>query len=96
MSEGIGHNSDNFDEDDGDDILPSDEQLRLFVERIERLNDEIKDIQDDRKDVYLELKSQGYDPAIVRKVVALRKMNPQDRKEQEAVLDVYKSALGIL
>lgn len=91
---GIGDNSDNFDEDD--DILPSDEQLRLFVERIERLNSEIKDIQDDRKDVYLELKSQGYDPAIVRKVVALRKMDPSSRKEQEAILDVYKSALGLI
>ena len=73
----------------------SDEQLRLFVERIERLEEEKKGIADDVRDVYLELKSQGYDPKIVRKVIALRKMPVHDRKEMEAVLDVYLSALGM-
>jgi len=73
----------------------SDEQLRLFIERIERLEEEKKGIADDIRDVYLEAKSQGYDPKIMRQIVALRKLPPNDRKEMEAILDVYKSALGI-
>ena len=73
----------------------SDEQLRLFVERIERLLEEKKGIQDDVRDVYLEAKSQGYDPKIMRQIVKLRSMPVHDRKEMEAVLDVYKPALGI-
>ena len=73
----------------------ADEQLRLFIERIERLEEEKKGIADDIRDVYLESKSQGYDPKIMRQIVRLRKMPPHDRKEMEAILDVYKSALGI-
>jgi uncharacterized protein (UPF0335 family) len=73
----------------------SDEQLRLFIERIERLEEEKKGIADDIRDVYLESKSQGYDPKIMRQIVRLRKMPVHDRKEMEAILDVYKSALGI-
>lgn len=73
----------------------SDDQLRLFIERIERLEEEKKGIADDIRDVYLESKSQGYDPKIMRQIVRLRKMPVHDRKEMEAILDVYKSALGI-
>ncbi len=73
----------------------SDEQLRLFIERIERLEEEKKGIADDIRDVYLESKSQGYDPKIMRQIVRLRKLPVHDRKEMEAILDVYKSALGI-
>ena len=73
----------------------SDEQLRLFVERIERLLEEQKGIRDDVRDVYSEAKSQGYDPKIMRQIVRLRSMPVHDRKEMEAILDVYKSALGI-
>ena len=73
----------------------SDEQLRLFIERIEPLEEEKKGIADDIRDVYLESKSQGYDPKIMRQIVRLRKMPIHDRKEMEAILDVYKSALGI-
>ena len=73
----------------------SDEQLRLFIERIERLEEEKKGIADDIRDVYSEAKSQGYDPKIMRQIVRLRKMPIHDRKEMEAILDVYKSALGI-
>ena len=73
----------------------ADEQLRLFIERIERLEEEKKGIADDIRDVYLESKSQGYDPKIMRQIVRLRKMPVHDRKEMEAILDVYKSALGI-
>ena len=75
--------------------MESDTQLRLLIERIERLEEEKKGISDDIKDVYAEAKSQGYDPKIMRKVVALRRLPVHDRKEMEALLDVYKSALGI-
>jgi uncharacterized protein (UPF0335 family) len=73
----------------------SDEQLRLFIERIERLEEEKKGIADDIRDTYNEAKGQGYDPKIMRQIVALRKLPVHDRKEMEAILDVYKSALGI-
>ncbi|GAA0864398.1 hypothetical protein GCM10009115_18770 [Sphingopyxis soli] len=78
------------------EATPSDEQLRLFIERIERLEEEKKGIADDIRDVYLESKSQGYDPKIMRQIVRLRKMPVHDRREMEAILDVYKSALGIV
>ena len=73
----------------------ADEQLRLFIERIERLEEEKKGIADDIRDVYLESKSQGYDPKIMRQIVRLRKMQPHDRMEMEAILETYKAALGI-
>lgn len=73
----------------------SNDQLRLFIERIERLEEEKKGIADDIRDVYSEAKSQGYDAKIMRQIVRLRKMSHDDRQEMEAVLDVYKSALGL-
>lgn len=71
------------------------DQLRLFIERIERLEEEKKGIADDIRDVYLEAKAQGYDPKIMRQIVRLRKMQPHDRLEMEAILETYKAALGI-
>ncbi len=71
------------------------EQLRLFIERVERLEEEKKGIADDIRDVYAEAKSQGYDPKIMRQIVRLRKMDSNDRQEMEALLDTYKSALGL-
>jgi len=71
------------------------DQLRLFIERIERLEEEKKGIADDIRDVYSEAKSQGYDAKIMRQIVRLRKMSQDDRQEMEALLDVYKSALGL-
>ena len=73
----------------------SDNQLRLLIERIERLEEEKKGLAADVRDVYLEAKSQGYDPKIMRQVIRLRKMPAHDRTEMEAVLDVYPSALGM-
>ena len=72
------------------------DQLRLFIERIERLEEEKKGIADDIRDVYAESKSNGYDAKIMRQIVRLRKMNHDDRMEMEAVLDTYKSALGLV
>src|SRR3546814_15724215 len=65
----------------------SDEQLRLFIERIERLEEEKKGIADDIRDTYNESKSQGYDPQIMRQLVRLRKLPVRDRKEMDAILD---------
>lgn len=71
------------------------EQLRLFIERVERLEEEKKGITDDIRDVYSEMKSNGYDTKIVRQIVKLRRMETHDRQEMEALLDTYKSALGL-
>ena len=71
------------------------DQLRLFIERIERLEEEKAGIAEDVRGVYSELKSQGYEPKIVRQIVKLRKMPNDDRQEMEAILDTYKSALGL-
>jgi uncharacterized protein (UPF0335 family) len=73
----------------------ADDRLRLLIERIERLEEEKKGIGDDIKDVYSEAKATGYDAKIIRKIVTLRKMKPDDRREMEAILETYKSALGI-
>lgn len=74
---------------------PTNQQLRLFIERIERLEEEKKGISDDISDTYSEAKAQGYDPKIMRQIVRLRKLPPHDRAEMEALLDLYKSALGL-
>lgn len=71
------------------------DQLRLFIERIERLEDEKKGIQDDIKDVYLESKANGYDVKTMRKIVRLRKMEKNARQEAEALLATYAAALGM-
>lgn len=72
------------------------DRLRSFVERVENLEEERKSIGDDIRDIYSEAKGSGYDTKTIRKIVALRKMDAADRDEQEALLDVYKHALGML
>lgn len=74
----------------------TDDRLRLLIERVERLEEEKKGIADDIKDVYAEAKAVGYDAKIMRQIVRLRKMKPDDRAEMEALLDTYKAALGLL
>lgn len=98
---GIGHNSGSED----DTFSVSDEQLkdadveagelRALIERIERLEEEKKGVADDIKDVYSEGKAKGYDTKMMRKIIALRKMEPDARREQEMILDTYKTALGM-
>lgn len=85
MSE-IGHNSGSI----------SDEALRQFVDRIERLEEEKKALSADIKDVYSQCKSAGFDTKIVRKVISLRKMEDQEREEMEQIIDLYKAALGMM
>lgn len=78
----------------GDNHVAAD-QLRLYIERLERLNEERKGIADDVRDVFAEAKSQGYDAKIMREALKLRKMESHDREEFEAIRDTYKSALGL-
>ncbi|MGF7170372.1 uncharacterized protein (UPF0335 family) [Sphingobium xanthum] len=71
------------------------EQLRLLIERIERLEEEKKGIADDIKDVYGEAKATGFDVKTMRSIVRLRKMEKHHREEAEALLETYKAALGL-
>jgi hypothetical protein len=72
-----------------------DKRLLLLIQRIETMEEEKQHVANDIKDVYLEAKSVGYDAKIMRQIVRLRKMNPDDRAEMEMVLDTYKRALGL-
>jgi uncharacterized protein (UPF0335 family) len=78
-----------------DNATTADDRLRLLIERIERLEEEKKGIADDIRDVYMEAKAVGYDPKIMRQIVRLRKMKPDDRSEQDMLLETYKAALGM-
>ncbi|MBW8745770.1 MAG: DUF2312 domain-containing protein [Sphingomonas sp.] len=71
------------------------DQLRLFIERIERLEEEKKGMADDIRDVYAEAKGQGYDSKTMRAIIRLRKMEKDARDEAEYLLDTYKAALGL-
>lgn len=72
------------------------QQLRAFVERIERLEEEKKEISDFIKDVYGESKAMGFDTKILKKVIALRKKDEAQRREEDAILDTYLMALGMI
>ena len=71
------------------------DELRLLIERIERLEEEKKAIADDVKDVYGEAKSRGYDTKTMRKIVSLRRMEKHARDEADALLETYRNALGL-
>ena len=71
------------------------DQLRLFIERVERLEEEKKGIADDIRDVYAEAKANGYDTKTMRKVVALRRLETHVRQEADALLETYRAALGL-
>ncbi|WP_454798564.1 DUF2312 domain-containing protein [Novosphingobium lindaniclasticum] len=73
----------------------TDDRLRLLIERVERLEEEKKGISEDIRDVYNEGKAVGYDAKIMREIVKIRKMKPDDRREHDSILDLYKSALGL-
>ena len=70
-------------------------QLRAFIERIERLEEEKKTIADDIKDVYAEAKGNGFDTKAIRAIIRLRKQDQAEREEAETILDLYKAALGM-
>jgi len=86
---GMGHNS-------GDDAYNvTADELRQFVERFEQLESEKKDISEQQKELWAEAKGRGYDTKVMKKLVALRKRNADDIAEEEAVLELYKNALGM-
>ena len=82
----IGHNSGNV----------TAAQLRSIIERVERLEEERKGLGADIREVYAEAKGNGFDPKILRMIIRLRRMNEADRREQDDILDTYKSALGMI
>ena len=71
------------------------EELKQFVERIERLEEEKKALADDIKDVFAELKGRGFDTKAVRQIVRIRKQDRSERQEEEAILELYMTALGM-
>ncbi|ACB96787.1 DUF2312 domain-containing protein [Beijerinckia indica] len=71
------------------------EELRQFVERVERLEEEKKALSDDIRDVYAEMKGRGFDVKVVRQIVRMRKQDHAERMEMEAILDLYMSALNM-
>ncbi|MDB4238720.1 DUF2312 domain-containing protein [Alphaproteobacteria bacterium] len=74
---------------------PKDDRLKSLIERVERLEEEKNNLLSDIKEVFSEAKGLGYDPKIMRKVLIIRKMDIDERLEQEALLDTYRNALGI-
>lgn len=74
---------------------PVDDRLRLLIERVERLEEEKKGISDDVRDVYAEAKAVGYDAKIMRQLIRIRKMKPDDRREMDMLLDTYRCSLGL-
>ena len=71
-------------------------QLRAFIERIELIDEERRALAGDIKDIYAEAKGTGFDAQIIRKIVSLRRQDVRKRKEEEEILDVYMSALGMV
>lgn len=71
-------------------------RLKSIVERVERVNEEIASLNDDKKDIYAEAKGEGWDVKAIKTIVQLRKKDPLERAEQEQVLDTYMQALGML
>ena len=72
------------------------DELRLLIERAERLEEEKRGIADDVKDVMAEAKGRGYDPKAIRKILAIRKKKKEEYQEEEAILEVYLQALGMI
>lgn len=72
------------------------QQLKQYIERAEKLEEEVGALKDDLKNVFAEAKANGFDPKIMKKVIALRKKDKSERDEEQAVLDTYLSALGML
>lgn len=82
---GIGHNSGEV----------SGQRLKSYIERIERLEEEKKGLAEDIRDIYSEIKAVGFEPKIVRKIVSRRKMSKEKRQEEEQLLELYESAIGV-
>jgi uncharacterized protein (UPF0335 family) len=86
---------DNIASEDTNITRPKDDRLKSLIERVERLEEEKNNLLSDIKEVFSEAKGLGYDPKIMRKVLIIRKMDIDERLEQEALLDTYRNALGM-
>ena len=86
---------DNIASEDTNITRTKDDRLKSLIERVERLEEEKNNLLSDIKEVFSEAKGLGYDPKIMRKVLIIRKMDIDERMEQEALLDTYRNALGI-
>jgi len=86
----------NHDDVDLDSSNVAADELRLLIERAERLEEEKKGIADDIRDVFAEGKGRGFDPKAMKKIMAIRKKTKEQYQEEEAILDTYKSALGMI
>ncbi len=73
----------------------SGQRIKSFIERVERLESAKKDLADDIKDVYAESKGAGFEPKIIRKIVGLRRMNLEKRREEQELMDLYLAAIGM-
>ena len=82
--------------DTNDSYTVAGDELRSFIERWERLQSEKQELADGQKEVMAELSGRGYDKKAIRKIIAIRKRNKDDVAEEEAVLEMYMSALGML
>ena len=91
MTDNTGHNGG----DDFSSVQVAADQLRTIVERIERLDEEKREVAEQIKEVYAEAKGNGFDVKTLKAVLKLRKMDPAELSEAEAMLDLYKSALGM-
>ncbi|APR98239.1 DUF2312 domain-containing protein [Wolbachia endosymbiont of Folsomia candida] len=78
-----------------DTVKVTSEELRGYIERIEKLEEEKKEVQDHIRDVYLKAADEGWDTKVMKQIIKLRKMDDDDREEQEILLDTYKRALGM-
>ncbi len=85
----------NTDEQTTPALTPTGQRLRAYIDRIERLEESKKEIMEDIKEVYGEAKSDGFDVKAIRKIIAIRKKDSADWAEEEAILDTYKSILGM-
>ena len=77
------------------DTSVAQDQLRAFIERIERMEEEKKAISDDIKEIYAEAKGNGFDTKVIRKIISMRKKDYAERQEEEAILELYMQALGM-
>lgn len=95
---GIGHNSDGADIDDGTKDVGGvgGKRLKSFIERIERIEEEQSELAEDKKEIYIEVKSVGYDVKTIRKIVKLRKLDTEKRAEEDQLLALYKNAIGLI
>ncbi len=77
-------------------MTPGDNQIKSIVDRIEQVSEQIKELSDDRADIFSEAKGNGFDTKALRKIIALRKLSSEDRAAQDQILETYLNALGMI